>query len=79
MVSESIEKILALIIVVLSFLSLPILIFLLAVVVFVDVTYVIQYYTTRNLVDAIIAVGLAIVSAVLFVVLRALARWIRKT
>jgi len=78
MVSESVEKILALIIVVLSFLSLPILIFLLAVAVFVDVTYIIQYYNTRNLVDAIIAAGLAIVSAVLFVILRALARWIRK-
>jgi hypothetical protein len=78
MVSESIEKTLALIIVVLSFLSLPILIFLLAAAVFVDVTYIIQYYNTRNLVDAIIAAGLAIVSAVLFVILRALARWIRK-
>ena len=78
MVSESIERILALIIVVLSFLSLPILIFLLAAAVFVDVTYIIQYYNTRNLVDAIIAAGLAIVSAVLFVILRALARWIRK-
>jgi len=78
MVSESVEKILALIIVVLSFLSLPILIFLLAVAVFVDVTYIIQYYNTRNLVDAITAAGLAIVSAVLFVILRALARWIRK-
>jgi hypothetical protein len=78
MVSESVEKILALIIVVLSFLSLPILIFLLAAAVFVDVTYIIQYYNTRNLVDAIIAAGLAIVSAVLFVILRALARWIRK-
>jgi len=78
MVSESIERILALIIVVLSFLSLPILIFLLAVAVFVDVTYIIQYYNTRNLVDAITAAGLAIVSAVLFVILRALARWIRK-
>jgi hypothetical protein len=78
MVSESIEKILALIIVVLSFLSLPILIFLLVVAVFVDVTYIIQYYNTRNLVDAIVAAGLAIVSAVLLVVLRTLARWIRK-
>ena len=78
MVSEDLEKILALIIVTLSFLSLPVLLFLLVVLVYIDVTYAIQFYYTRNFTDGLIAVGLAIVSGGLFLVLRTLTKWIRK-
>ena len=78
MVSEDLEKILALIIVTLSFLSLPVLLFLLVVVIYIDATYVIQFYYTGNFMDALIAAGLAIVSAGLFLALRALTKWIRK-
>ena len=78
MVSEDLEKILALIIVTLSFLSLPILLFLLVVVIYIDATYVIQFYYTGNFMDALISAGLAIVSAGLFLALLALTKWIRK-
>jgi len=78
MVSEDLEKILALIIVTLSFLSLPILLFLLVVVIYIDATYVIQFYCTGNFMDALISAGLAIVSAGLFLALLALTKWIRK-
>ncbi len=79
MVSEDLRKILALIIVTLSFLSLPVLLFLLAVVIYIDVTYTIQFYYTGNFADGLIAVVLAIVSAGLFLTLRTLTKWIRKS
>ena len=78
MVSEDLEKILAIIIVILSFLSLPILLFLLFVVIYIDATYVVQFYYTRDFLHALISVGLAIVSVGLFLVLLALTKWIRK-
>jgi len=72
MVSEDVEKILALIIVTLSFLSLPVLLFLFFIVLYIDATYIIQFYNTRNLTDALVAAGLALVSAILFLILRTL-------
>jgi len=78
MVSEDVEKILALIIVTLSFLSLPVLLFLFFIVLYIDATYIIQFYNTRNLTDALVAAGLALVSAILFLILRTLTKWIRK-
>ncbi len=78
MVSEDVEKILALIIVTLSFLSLPVLLFLFFIVLYIDATYIIQFYHTRNFADALVAAGLALVSAALFLILRILTRWIRK-
>lgn len=79
MVSEDVEKILALVIVTLSFLSLPVLLFLVVLILYIDATYVIEFHHTRNLSDASIAVFLAIVSAGLLLVLRKLTKWIRKT
>ncbi len=79
MVSEDVEKILALIIVTLSFLSLPVLLFLFFVVLYIDATYVIRFHYTRDFTDGLIAVGLAIASVGLFLVLRFLAKWIRKS
>lgn len=78
MVSEDVEKILALILVTFSFLSVPILLFLFFVLIFLDANYLIQFYNTRTLMDALMAVLLAIVNAGLFFLLRALIRWIRK-
>lgn len=78
MVSEDLEKILALVIVTLSFLSIPVLLFLLVVVIYVDVSYIIRFFDTRSFADASIAVFLAIVSATLFLGLRALIKWVRK-
>lgn len=78
MVSEDLEKILALIIVTLSFLSIPVLLFLLVVVIYVDVSYIIRFFDTRSFADASIAVFLAIVSAALFLGLWALIKWVRK-
>jgi len=78
MVSEDIEKILALILVTFSFLSIPVLLFLFVLVIYIDATYVIQFYYTRNFTDALMAVSLATVSAGFFLVLWALIKWIRK-
>lgn len=79
MVSEDVEKILALVIVTLSFLSLPVLLFLVVLILYIDTTYVIEFYHTRNLSDASVAVFLAIVSGGLLLALRKLTKWIRKT
>jgi len=78
MVSEDREKILALIIVTFSFLSIPVLLFLFFVLIYLDANYLIQFYNTRSLTDALMTVLLAIVNAGLFFLLRALIKWIRK-
>jgi hypothetical protein len=78
MVSEDVEKILALIIVTFSFLSIPLLLFLFMIAIFFDVTYVIQFYHTRSFTDALMAVFLTIVNVGLFLLLRALIKWVRK-
>jgi len=78
MVSEDTEKILALIIVTLSFLSIPILLFLFVITLFMNVTYAIDFYNTRNFTAALMTVSLAIVNVALFLFLRFLIRWIRK-
>jgi hypothetical protein len=78
MMSEDVEKIFALIIVTLSYLSVPILLFLFVVLIIIDANYVIQYYARRTVMDALMAVLLAIVNTGLFFFLRALVKWIRK-
>ncbi len=78
MVSEDLEKILALIIVTFSFLSIPLLLFLFIFTIYLDVTYVIDFYNTRNSAAALMAVFLAIVNVGLFLLLRALIKWVRK-
>jgi hypothetical protein len=76
--SEEREKIIALTIVTLSFLSLPVLLFIFVITVFFDAIYIINFYNTRNFADATMAVFLAIVNVGLFLLLRFLIRWIRK-
>jgi hypothetical protein len=78
MVSEDVEKILALIIVTFSILSIPVLLFIFIIVIYVDITYVIRFYHTRSFTDALIAVLLAFGNAALFLFLRALIKWVRK-
>jgi len=78
MVSEDVEKILALIVITLSFLSVPVLLFLFFILLFLNANYLIQFYNTRVLMNALMAVLLAIVNAGLFFILRALIKWIRK-
>jgi len=78
MVSEDTEKILALIIVTLSFLSLPVLLFIFVITLFMNVTYAIDFYNTRNFTAALMTVSLAIVNVALFLLLRFLIRWVRK-
>ena len=77
-VSEDVKKILALIIVTLSFLSLPVLLFVFVVVLYFDVTYAVQFYQTRSVMDALALVGLTILSAGVFLLLRISIKWIRK-
>ncbi|RLI41349.1 hypothetical protein DRO69_11675 [Candidatus Bathyarchaeota archaeon] len=78
MVSEDVEKIIALIIVTFAFLSIPILLFIFIIAIYFDINYVIQFYRTGNFANAFMAVLLAIGNAVLFLFLRALIKWIRK-
>jgi len=75
---EEREKILALIIVTFSFLSFPVLLFIFVIAIFFDATYIINFYNTRNFADASMAVFLAIVNVGLFLLLRALIKWVRK-
>jgi len=77
-VSEDVEKILALIIVTFSFLSIPILLFLFFVLLVINANYVIRFYNTGTLMDALMAVLLAIVNTGIFFLLRALIKWVRK-
>ncbi|UCE43970.1 MAG: hypothetical protein JSV57_00255 [Candidatus Bathyarchaeota archaeon] len=78
MVSEDVQKILALIIVTLSFLALPVLLFFFALALYVNATYVIQFYHTRDFADGLIAALLAVVNAGVLWTLRALIKWIRE-
>jgi hypothetical protein len=78
MVSEDLEKILALIIVTFSFLSIPILLFLFMITIYFDVVYVIDFYNTRNSAAALMAILLAFVNIGLFLLIRALIKWVRK-
>jgi len=78
MVSEDVEKILALIVITLSFLSVPVLLFIFFILLFLNANYLIQFYNTRVLMNALMAVLLAIVNAGLFFILRTLIKWIRK-
>lgn len=75
---EEREKIIALTIVTLSFLSLPVLLFIFIIAIFFDAIHVINFYNTRNFADATMAVFLAIVNIGLLLLLRFLIRWIRK-
>jgi len=78
MVSEDLQKILALIIVTLSFISIPVLLFLFAITIYLNVNQIIQFYDTRALIHALVAISLAIFNTVLFFAIRALIRWVRK-
>ncbi len=78
MVSEDVEKILALVFVTFSFLSVPVLLFLFLVLLYINASYLIQFYNTGSFTDALMSVLLAIVNAGLFFLLRALIKWVRK-
>jgi len=78
MVSEDVKKILALVFVTLSFLSIPVLLFFLVVMIYFNVNQIIQFYYTKALTDALVAISLAIINVVLFFAIRALIRWVRK-
>jgi len=78
MVSEDLRKIVALIIVTLSYISVPVLLFFFAVTVYINAQYVIQFHYTRALVDALVAVLLAFFNIVLLLAIRALVRWLRE-
>lgn len=78
MVSEDVEKILALVFVTFSFLSVPVLLFLFLVLLYFNANYLIQFYNTRSFTDALMSVLLAIANAGMFFLLRALIKWVRK-
>lgn len=78
MVSEDSQNILALIIVTLSFLSVPLLLFLFAVMVYFNVNEIVQFYYTGAFVDALLAFLLAIGNAMLLFAIHRLVRWVRK-
>jgi len=78
MASEDTENILALIIVALSFLSVPLLLFLFVVMVYFDVDRIVQFYNTRIPTDALLAILLTAANIALLFAIRRLIRWIRK-
>ena len=76
--SEDSQNIVALIIVTLSFVSVPLLIFFFVVLVYFNVNEVVQFYYTGAFVDALLAILLAIGNIVLLFVIHRLVRWVRK-
>lgn len=76
--SEDSQNIVALIIVTLSFMSVPLLVFLFVVMVYFNVNEIIQFYYTGAFVDALLALSLAIGNVVLLFAIRYLVRWVRK-
>jgi hypothetical protein len=78
MVSEDTAHIIALIIVTLSYISIPALLFLFAFAVYTDLHYVVQFYYTRAAEDAVIAIVLAFANVALLFGIRALIQWVRK-
>jgi hypothetical protein len=76
--SEDSQNILAMIIVTLSFLSVPLLLFLFAVMVYFNVNEIVQFYYTGALVDALLALLLAIGNVGLLFAIHRLVRWVRK-
>ncbi len=78
MVSEDTRKIIALVIVTLSYISIPVLLFILAVTIYINVQHTIQFYYTRSPTDGLMAILLAFFNIGLTLVILALIRWIRK-
>lgn len=78
MVSEDAGKIIALVVVTLSYISIPILLFVFVVAVYFDLRYAVQFYYSRTTADAMIAILLAFVNIALFFGIRALIRWLRR-
>jgi len=78
MVSEDVGKIIALIIVTLSYISIPVLLFFFAFAVYIDLHYAVQFYYTKAAEDAVIAILLAFANVALFLGIRALIQWVRK-
>ena len=78
MVSEDVRKIIALVIVTLAYISIPVLFFSLAITVYMNLYHAVQFYHTNALVDALIALGLAVFNVALFFGIRALIRWVRE-
>lgn len=78
MVSEDLRKIIALVIVTLSYVSVPLLLFLFVVIAYFDIVEVVQYLQTRALEDAFLAISLAVVNVALFFIIWALVRWARQ-
>jgi len=76
--SEDSQNILALIIVTLSFISVPLLLFLFAVMIYFNVNEIVQFYYTGAFVDALMAILLAIGNIVLLFAIVHLVRWVRK-
>jgi lipid-A-disaccharide synthase-like uncharacterized protein len=78
MASEDASKIIALIVVTLSYISIPILLFVFVVAVYFDLRYAVQFYYSGTAADAMIAILLAFVNIALFFAIRALIRWLRR-
>jgi len=78
MVSEDASKIIALIVVTLSYISIPILLFVFVVAVYFDLRYAVQFYYNRTTADALIAILLAFANVALLFGIRALIRWLRR-
>lgn len=78
MVSEDVRKIIALIIVTLSYISIPVLLFILAVTIYINIQHTIQFYYTRALADGVAVILLAFFNIGLFFAIRALIRWLRE-
>jgi uncharacterized Tic20 family protein len=71
------EKILAFIILLIGFLSVPVLLLTLVLIIVVDASFLIKLYFTRDWMDMLIAISLTVLSIVLAFCLKILIKWLR--
>lgn len=78
MVSSDSKRILALVIVTVSIISVPVLLFFLAFTIYLNMNEIIQYYQTKALANVLMAILLGALNVCLFFAIRALIKWLRR-
>jgi len=78
MVSSDSKRILAILIITLSIISVPVLLFFLAFTVYLTFTEFVQYFQTGATVNGLMAILLVVFNVCLFFAIWALIKWLRK-
>lgn len=77
MPSEDVEKIIAFTILIFTYLSIPIFLIILALLVFIDLRYILRFILGGNFFDLTIAILVLILTGILIYGLKTLIQWLR--